>query len=74
MSFQNAFLGSLVGDAVSMPVHWYYNTDALDRTTAIFRITWLQNLIIQTVFYGDRSVILLAEKMIFITTSQDIGG
>jgi len=25
------FLGSLVGDAVAMPVHWYYNTLALDR-------------------------------------------
>ena len=31
MSYQNAFLGSLVADAVSMPVHWYYNVDALDR-------------------------------------------
>ncbi|MEM7144930.1 MAG: ADP-ribosylglycohydrolase family protein [Verrucomicrobiota bacterium] len=29
-SLQNAFLGSLVADAVSMPVHWYYNTAALD--------------------------------------------
>lgn len=28
---QNAMLGALVADAVSMPVHWYYNTDALDR-------------------------------------------
>ncbi|HMP97837.1 MAG TPA: ADP-ribosylglycohydrolase family protein [Kiritimatiellia bacterium] len=25
------FIGSLVGDAVAMPVHWYYNTLALDR-------------------------------------------
>jgi len=31
MSFQNAFLGSLIGDAVSMPVHWYYDTHALDK-------------------------------------------
>ena len=30
MSFQNAFLGSLIADAVSMPVHWYYNTDKID--------------------------------------------
>ena len=30
MSLQNAFLGSLVAD-VSMPVHWYYNREALDR-------------------------------------------
>jgi len=30
-TFQNAFLGSLVADALSMPVHWYYDTDALDR-------------------------------------------
>jgi len=28
---QNAFLGSLVADAVAMPMHWYYNVDALDR-------------------------------------------
>lgn len=26
-----AFLGSLVADAVAMPVHWYYDTAALDR-------------------------------------------
>jgi len=31
MSLQNAFLGSLVADAASMPVHWYYNREALDR-------------------------------------------
>ena len=31
MSLQNAFLGSLVGDAISMPVHWYYDRNALDR-------------------------------------------
>jgi ADP-ribosyl-[dinitrogen reductase] hydrolase len=30
-TFQNAFLGALVADAVAMPVHWYYNTEALDR-------------------------------------------
>ncbi|MFO7725414.1 MAG: ADP-ribosylglycohydrolase family protein [Oceanipulchritudo sp.] len=28
---QNALLGSLVADAVSMPVHWYYDREALDR-------------------------------------------
>jgi len=28
---QNALLGALVADAVAMPVHWYYDTDALDR-------------------------------------------
>ncbi len=28
---QNALLGALVADAVSMPVHWYYDTAALDR-------------------------------------------
>ncbi len=27
--FHNAYLGSLVADAVSMPVHWYYDRDAL---------------------------------------------
>ena len=30
-SLQNAFLGSLIADAVALPVHWYYNTQALDR-------------------------------------------
>lgn len=30
-NIQNAMLGALVADAVSMPVHWYYNTSALDR-------------------------------------------
>ena len=28
---QNALLGALVGDAVAMPVHWYFDTVALDR-------------------------------------------
>jgi ADP-ribosyl-[dinitrogen reductase] hydrolase len=28
---RNAFLGSLVADAVAMPVHWYYNQQAIDR-------------------------------------------
>lgn len=28
---QNAMLGALVTDAVAMPVHWYYDTAALDR-------------------------------------------
>ncbi|MGC6425206.1 MAG: ADP-ribosylglycohydrolase family protein [Lentimonas sp.] len=28
---QNAMSGALVADAISMPVHWYYDTDALDR-------------------------------------------
>jgi len=28
-TFQNAYLGSRVADAVSMPVHWYYDRDAL---------------------------------------------
>jgi len=26
--FQNAYLGSLAADAVSMPVHWYYDREA----------------------------------------------
>lgn len=29
--FANAYLGSLVADAISMPVHWYYDRDALRR-------------------------------------------
>ncbi len=28
---QNAMLGALVADALSLPVHWYYDTNALDR-------------------------------------------
>ena len=28
-SFETAYLGSLVADAVAMPVHWYYDRDAL---------------------------------------------
>ncbi|MEM1221400.1 MAG: ADP-ribosylglycohydrolase family protein [Verrucomicrobiota bacterium] len=28
---QNAMMGALVADAVSMPVHWYYDTSTLDR-------------------------------------------
>lgn len=28
---KKGYLGSLVADAVSMPVHWYYNTAELDR-------------------------------------------
>ncbi len=31
MSYQNAFLGSLIADAVSMPVHWYYNVNKIDE-------------------------------------------
>lgn len=27
--FENAYLGSLVADAVAMPVHWYYDREAL---------------------------------------------
>lgn len=30
-TLQNAFLGSLIADAAAMPVHWYYDTQALDR-------------------------------------------
>jgi ADP-ribosyl-[dinitrogen reductase] hydrolase len=28
-TFENAYFGSLVADAVSMPVHWYYDREAL---------------------------------------------
>jgi ADP-ribosyl-[dinitrogen reductase] hydrolase len=31
ITFQNAMRGALVADAVAMPVHWYYDTQALDR-------------------------------------------
>ncbi len=34
---QNAFLGSLVADAVSMPVHWIYDTTAMDLQYGNFR-------------------------------------
>ena len=30
-SIQNAMLGALVADAFTMPVHWYYDTNALDH-------------------------------------------
>ena len=30
MSLQNAFIGSLVADSVAMPMHWYYDVNALD--------------------------------------------
>ncbi len=30
-SLTPAYLGSLIADALSMPVHWYYNREALDR-------------------------------------------
>ena len=29
--YENAMVGSLVADALAMPVHWYYDTAALDR-------------------------------------------
>ena len=29
--YKNAMLGSLVADALAMPVHWYYDTQKLDR-------------------------------------------
>ena len=34
---QNAFLGSLAADAVALPVHWYYNTKALDRDYGLLK-------------------------------------
>ena len=30
-TYKQAMLGALAADAVAMPVHWYYNTSALDR-------------------------------------------
>lgn len=30
-AYHHAMLGSLVADAAAMPVHWYYDTNALDR-------------------------------------------
>ena len=30
-AYQNALLGALVADAAAMPVHWYYDTAAMDR-------------------------------------------
>ena len=37
MSLQNAFLGSLVADSISMPVHWYYNRQSLDADYGDFQ-------------------------------------
>lgn len=31
VSYKNAMFGSLVADALAMPVHWYYDTQRLDR-------------------------------------------
>lgn len=33
--FQAAYEGSLIGDALAMPVHWYYDTQALKREYGI---------------------------------------
>ena len=30
-TFHNAYLGSLVADAVAMPVHWYYNPHDIEK-------------------------------------------
>lgn len=35
-SYQNAMLGSFIADAVAMPVHWYYDTAALDQDYGTF--------------------------------------
>ena len=64
MSLQNAFLGSLVADAVSMPVHWYYNREALDRDYGDFSICQPRTPI-RTVFYGEVNLFLKAQKLIF---------
>jgi len=37
-TLQNAFLGSLIADAAAMPVHWYYDTAALDRDYPDFSV------------------------------------
>ena len=37
MSYQNAFIGSLVADATAMPVHWYYNANAIDQDYGDFQ-------------------------------------
>ena len=29
--YKNSMLGSLAADALAMPVHWYYDTQKLDR-------------------------------------------
>lgn len=36
-AFYSAFTGSLVADAVAMPVHWYYDTAALDRDYGVIK-------------------------------------
>ena len=65
MSLQNAFLGSLVADAVSMPVHWYYNREALDRDYGDFSEFCQPKNPIRTVFYGEVNLFLKAQKLIF---------
>ena len=35
---RQAFLGALVADAVAMPVHWYYDRQALARDYGTIKI------------------------------------
>ena len=60
MSLQNAFLGSLVADAVAIPVHWYHNRESLDQDYGDFSVT--ANLEYQTASYGEVIILEISES------------
>ena len=74
MSYRNAFLGSLVADAVSMPVHWYYDVDALDRDYGDFDHYLLLRTPTRTAYCGVPSTNLSVKRMTSSANNQNIGG
>ena len=73
MSFSKYILGSLVADAISMPVHWYYDRNKLDRDYGRPVIRGLKTLI-QIVFYGGLHTILPSQNLIFSMARKSIRG
>ena len=73
MSLQNAFLGSLVTDAVSMPVHWYYNRIKLDRDYGDFTGYCKPRIPTRTVFYGAVNLCLKVPKLTFWEIRSNTG-
>ena len=73
MSLQNAFLGSLVADAVAMPVHWYYNRQSLDQDYGDFSSYCKPKNIHLTASYGEVIILRNLRKQIFWKTKQNIG-
>jgi hypothetical protein len=68
-----AILGMYVGDALAMPVHWYYNREALVRDTVGSRITSPRKILIRTVFCGGHPTRLSTARERFFTIRQDSG-